>query len=129
MSSCVGSVSSTGFDAAQSLRAGERAAQRSEAEGEAQISAAAELARQQAGASLEQLLIAGEQRAEDKAFAMAQIQQQAEATEGSMFANVLEGIFSAIGGIAGGTIGGPEGAVAGAKGAGALGQGIGRWMA
>ncbi len=122
-------ASSTGFDAAQSLRAGERAAQRSEAEGEAQISAAAELARQQAGASLEQLLIAGEQRAEDKAFAMAQIQQQAEATEGSMFANVLEGIFSAIGGIAGGTIGGPEGAVAGAKGAGALGQGIGRWMA
>lgn len=118
-----------GFDTATALRQGARAAQQAEVAGEEQIGAAAELARQQAGASLEQLLIAGEQRAEDKAFAMAQIQQQAEATEGSMFANVLEGIFSAIGGIAGGTIGGPEGAVAGAKGAGALGQGIGRWMA
>ena len=122
-------ASSTGFDAAQSLRAGERAAQRSEAEGEAQISAAAQLAQQQAGASLEQLLIAGEQRAQDKAFAMAQIQQQAEAAEGAMFGNVLGGILGAIGGIAGGMIGGPAGAAAGAQGAGALGQGIGRWMA
>ena len=122
-------ASSTGFDAAQSLRAGERAAQRSEAEGEAQIGAAAQLAQEQYGASLEQLLIAGEQRAEDKKSAMAQIQMQAEAAESSLFGNVLEGIFGAIGGIAGGAIGGPAGAAAGAKGAGALGQGIGRWMA
>ena len=120
-------ASNTGFDAAQSLRTGERAAQRSEAEGEAQIGAAAQLAQEQAGASLEQLLIAGEQRAEDKAFAMAQIQQQAEAAEGAMFGNVLSGILGAIGGIGGGLVGGPAGAAAGASGMSALGQGLGRW--
>ena len=121
-------ASNTGFDAAQSLRAGERAAQRSEAEGEAQISAAAQLAQEQAGASLEQLLIAGEQRAEDKKFAMAQIQMQAEAAEGEMFGNVLGGILAAVGAIAGAP-GGPAGMAAGAQGGQAIGQGIGRWMA
>lgn len=121
-------ASKTGFDTAQSLRAGERAAQRSEAEGEAQIGAAAELAQQQYGASLEQLLIAGEQRAEDKAFAMAQIQQQAEAAEDAMFGNVLGGILAAVGTIVGAP-GGPAGMAAGATGGQALGQGIGRWMA
>ena len=121
-------ASKTGFDTAQSLRAGERAAQRSEAEGEAQIGAAAELAQQQYGASLEQLLIAGEQRAEDKAFAMAQIQQQAEAAEDAMFGNVLGGILAAVGTIVGAP-GGPAGMAAGAQGGQAIGQGIGRWMA
>ena len=121
-------ASKTGFDTAQSLRAGERAAQRSEAEGEAQIGAAAELAQQQYGASLEQLLIAGEQRAEDKAFAMAQIQQQAEAAEDAMFGNVLGGILAAVGTIVGAP-GGPAGRAAGAQGGQAIGQGIGRWMA
>ena len=121
-------ASKTGFDTAQSLRAGERAAQRSEAEGEAQIGAAAELAQQQYGASLEQLLIAGEQRAEDKAFAMAQIQQQAEAAEDAMFGNVLGGSLAAVGTIVGAP-GGPAGMAAGATGGQALGQGIGRWMA
>ena len=121
-------ASKTGFDTAQSLRAGERAAQRSEAEGEAQIGAAAELAQQQYGASLEQRLIAGEQRAEDKAFAMAQIQQQAEAAEDAMFGNVLGGILAAVGTIVGAP-GGPAGMAAGAQGGQAIGQGIGRWMA
>ena len=121
-------ASKTGFDTAQSLRAGERAAQRSEAEGEAQIGAAAELAQQQYGASLEQLLIAGEQRAEDKAFAMAQIQQQAEAAEDAMFGNVLGGILAAVGTIVGAP-GGPAGMAAGGAAGSALGQGIGRWVA
>ena len=118
-----------GFDTATALRQGARAAQQAEVAGEEQIGAAAELARQQAGASLEQLLIAGEQRAQDKAFAMAQIQQQAEAAEGSMFGNVLGGILGAVGALAGGSLGGPAGAAAGAQGASALGQGLGRWMA
>lgn len=121
-------ASKTGFDTAQSLRAGERAAQRSEAEGEAEIGAAATLAQEQYGASLEQLLIAGEQRAEDKKFAMAQIQMQAEAAEGAMFGNVLGGILAAVGAIAGAS-GGPAGMAAGAQGGQAIGQGIGRWMA
>ena len=121
-------ASKTGFDTAQSLRAGERAAQRSEAEGEAQIGAAAQLAQQQAGASLEQLLIAGEQRAEDKKFAMAQIQMQREAAEGDMWGNVLGGILAVAGTIVGAP-GGPTGMAAGATGGQAFGQGAGRWLA
>jgi len=121
-------ASKTGFDTAQSLRAGERAAQRSEAEGEAQIGAAAQLAQQQAGASLEQLLIAGEQRAEDKKFAMAQIQMQREAAEGDMWGNVLGGILAVAGTIVGAP-GGPAGMAAGAAGGQAFGQGAGRWLA
>ena len=118
--------SQAGFDTATALRQGSRAAQQSEAVGEEQIGAAAQLAQEQAGASLEQLLLAGEQRAEDKAFAMAQIQQQADAAEGAMFGNVLSGILGAIGGIAG-SFGGPGGAAAGAAAGQALGQGLGRW--
>ena len=118
--------SQAGFDTATALRQGSRAAQQSEAVGEEQIGAAAQLAQEQAGASLEQLLIAGEQRAEDKAFAMAQIQQQADAAESAMFGNVLGGILGAIGGIAG-SFGGPGGAAAGAAAGQALGQGLGRW--
>ena len=122
-------ASSTGFDVAQSLQQGERAAQRAELEGEAQIGAAAKLAQQQAGASLEQLLIAGEQRAADKAMAMAQIQQQVTAAERSMFGDVLSGIFGAVGAIAGGALGGPAGAAAGGAAAGAFGGAIGRFSA
>jgi hypothetical protein len=121
--------SQTGFDTATALRQGARAAQQAEATGEEQIGAAAELAQQQASADLEQLLIAGEQRAQDKAFAMAQLQQQQQAAEGSMFGNVLSGILGAVGAIAGGSLGGPAGAAAGAQGASALGQGIGRYLA
>ena len=120
--------SQAGFDTATALRQGSRAAQQSEAVGEEQIGAAAQLAQEQAGASLEQLLIAGEQRSEDKAFAMAQIQQQADAAEDAMFGNVLSGILGAIGGIAG-SFGGPGGAAAGAAAGSALGQGLGRWVA
>tara|TARA_R100000234_G_scaffold51765_1_gene31000 strand:+ start:91 stop:834 length:744 start_codon:yes stop_codon:yes gene_type:complete len=121
--------SQTGFDTATALRQGARAAQQAEATGEEQIGAAAELAQQQASADLEQLLIAGEQRAQDKSFAMAQLQQQQQAAEGAMFGNVLSGILGAVGAIAGGSLGGPAGAAAGAQGGSALGQGIGRWMA
>ena len=122
-------ASSTGFDVAQSLQQGERAAQRAELEGEAQIGAAAKLAQQQAGASLEQLLIAGEQRAADKAMAMAQIQQQVDAAESSMFGNVLSGIFGAVGAIAGGALGGPTGAAAGGAAGRAFGGAVGRFSA
>jgi len=120
--------SQAGFDTATALRQGSRAAQHSEAVGEEQIGAAAELAQQQAGATLEQLLIAGEQRAEDKKFAMAQIQMQREAAEGDMWGNVLGGILAVAGTIVGAP-GGPVGMAAGAQGGQAIGQGIGRWMA
>ena len=122
-------ASSTGFDVAQSLQQGERAAQRAELEGEAQIGAAAKLAQQQAGASLEQLLITGEQRAADKAMAMAQIPQQVAAAESSMFGDVLSGIFGAVGAIAGGALGGPAGAAAGGAGGRAFGGAVGRFSA
>ena len=121
--------SQAGFDTATALRQGSRAAQHSEAVGEEQIGAAAELAQEQAGASLEQLLIAGEQRAEDKAFAMAQLQQQRESAEEGLWGNVLGGILGAVGGIVGGLTGGPAGAAAGATGGQAIGQGAGRWVA
>jgi len=121
--------SQAGFDTATALRQGSRAAQHSEAVGEEQIGAAAQLAQQQAGATLEQLLIAGEQRAQDKSFAMAQLQQQREAAEGDMWGNVLGGILGAVGGIVGGLTGGPAGAAAGASAGQAIGQGAGRWAA
>mgnify|MGYP003140773717 CR=1 FL=1 len=71
-------------------------------------------ARLEAGAQLEQLLIQGQQRAEDRAFAMQQLAFQQEQASGSLWSNVLGGILGAVGGTIGFFAGGPAGAAAGA---------------
>ena len=54
-------------------------------------------AQRNAKSSLEKLLIAGEQRAEDKALAMENIAWQQEQANKSMWSNVLSGILGAVG--------------------------------
>lgn len=103
------------FEAADLLRAASGAAQASETEGESAIADASRQARLEAGAQLEQLLIQGQQRAEDRAFAMQQLAFQQEQASGSLWSNVLGGILGAVGGTIGFFAGGgPAGAAAGA---------------
>ena len=117
------------FEAADLLRAASGAAQASEVSGESAIADAARQARLEAGAQLEQLLIQGQQRAEDRAFAMQQLAFQQEQAGSSLFSNVLGGILGAVGGVIGFAAGGPMGAAAGAtigsSGGSALGSYIG----
>ena len=98
------------------LRAASGAAQASETEGESAIADASRQARLEAGAQLEQLLIQGQQRAEDRAFAMQQLAFQQEQASGSLWSNVLGGILGAVGGTIGFVASGfnPAGATAGA---------------
>lgn len=124
-----GASAKTGFDVAESLRAGERAAQRSEVVGEAKIAEGAEFSRQAAREQLEGILIQGEQRAADKAFAMQQLAFQKEQAEDAMWGNVLAGILGATGAIIGGAFGNAPGAIAGGAAGGALGQSAGEWLA
>lgn len=126
----VGAAQARGsFDAADLLRAASGAAQASEVSGESAIADAARQARLEAGAQLEQLLIQGQQRAEDRAFAMQQLAFQQEQASGALFSNILGGILGAIGGVVGFAAGGPAGAAAGAtigsSGGSALGSYIG----
>jgi hypothetical protein len=102
------------FEAADLLRAASGAAQAAETEGESAIADAARQARLEAGAQLEQLLIQGQQRAEDRAFAMQQLAFQQEQASSSLWSNVLGGILGAVGGTIGFFAGGPAGAAAGA---------------
>ena len=104
------------FEAADLLRAASGAAQASETEGESAIADASRQARLEAGSQLEQLLIQGQQRAEDRAFAMQQLAFQQEQASGSLWSNVLGGILGAVGGTIGFFAGGgPAGAAAGAS--------------
>lgn len=103
------------FEAADLLRAAGGAAQASETEGESAIADASRQAQLEAGSQLEQLLIQGQQRAEDRAFAMQQLAFQQEQASGSLWSNVLGGILGAVGGTIGFFAGGgPAGAAAGA---------------
>lgn len=124
-----------GFDAARVLERAAKGAQRTELTGEAAIDAAAIKARQAAKGDLEQLMIAGQQRAEDRAFAMEQLRFQEEQASSSLWSNVLGGILAAIGtGIAAVATGGSSLAVqgaamaAGGAAAGAGGSAVGRWV-
>ena len=54
-------------------------------------------AQRSAKANLEELLITGQQQAENKALAMENIAWQREQADKSMWSNVLGGIFAAIG--------------------------------
>ena len=103
------------FEAADLLRTASGAAQASETEGESAIADASRQAQLEAGSQLEQLLIQGQQRAEDRAFAMQQLAFQQEQASGSLWSNVLGGILGAVGGTIGFFAGGgPAGAAAGA---------------
>ena len=86
-----------GFDAARALENAARGAQQTELTGDALIDEMATKARRSAKENLEELLIAGEQQAENKALAMENIAWQREQADKSMWSNVLGGIFAAIG--------------------------------
>ena len=112
-----------GFDSAELMQRAGRSAQQAELTGETAIEQAAVQARSQASSALEQLLIAGEQRAEDRAFAMQQIQFQEEQARGSLFSNVLSGVLGAVGAVVGSVI--PGGGVVGAMVGGSIGSSLG----
>ena len=117
-----------GFDTAELLQRAGRSAQQAELGGESAISQAARQARLAAEDQLEQLLIAGEQRAEDRAFAMQQLAFQEEQASGSLWSNVLGGVLGAVGAVVGAAVGGPAGAVAGGAAGSAMGSGTGRYL-
>ena len=121
----------TGFGAAARLRGGERGAQRSEVVGGAKIAESAELQRDVSKAQLDELLIQGKQRAENKALQMANLKFQQEQAEGNLFSDILGGIFGAIGGVVGfiGSGFNPAGAIVGAGVGSAVGEGAGDWLA
>ena len=121
----------TGFGAAARLRGGERSAQRAEVVGGAKIAEAAEIQRETSKAQLDDLLIQGKQRAENKALQMANLKFQQEQAEGSIFSDILGGIFGAIGGVVGfiGSGFNPAGAIVGAGVGSAVGEGAGDWLA
>ena len=111
-----------GFNAAELLQKAGRSAQQAELGGESAIATAAKQASMAADDQLEQLLIAGEQRAEDRAFAMQQLAFQQEQASGSLWSNVLGGVLGAVGAVVGAAVGGPAGAVIG----GTIGAGTGK---
>lgn len=86
-----------GFDAARSLEDTARGVQTLELTGDSMVDDMAIQAQRNAKSSLEKLLIAGEQRAEDKALAMETIAWQQEQANKSMWSNVLSGILGAVG--------------------------------
>ena len=117
-----------GFDAAEVMQRAGRSAQEIEIGGETAISKAARQAELAAADQLEQLLISSQQRAEDRAFAMQQLEFQQGQASGSLWSNVLGGVLGAIGAVVGGFAGGPAGAIVGGKAGTALGSGTGRYL-
>ena len=118
-----------GFNAAELLQKAGRSAQQAELGGEAAIDTAARQAAMAARDQLEQLLISGKQRAENKAFAMQQLEFQQGQASGSLWSNVLGGVLGAIGAVVGGVVTmSPAGAIAGATAGSALGSGGGRYL-
>ena len=117
-----------GFDAASVLQRAGSGAQQTALTGESAIDQAARQASMAARDQLEQLLISGEQRAEDKAFALQQLAFQQEQASGSLWSNVLGGVLGAIGTVVGAVAGGPAGAMVGGRAGSAMGSGAGRYM-
>ena len=111
-----------GFDTAELLQRAGRSAQQAELGGETAIAQAARQAKMAAKDQLEQLRIAGEQRAEDRAFNMQRLAFQEEQAKGALWSNVLSGVLGAVGTVIGAGIGGPAGAVVG----GSVGSGVGK---
>ena len=119
-----------GFNTAELLQKAGRSAQQAELGGESAIAAAAKQASMAADDQLEQLLIAGEQRAEDRAFNMQQLAFQEEQASGALWSNVLGGILGAVGAVVGAAVpgGGVAGAVLGGSIGSSLGSGTGRYL-
>ena len=119
-----------GFNAAEIMQRAGRSAQEIEIGGESAIAKTARKASQAAKDQLEQLLIAGEQRAEDRALAMQQLAFQQEQASGALWSNVLGGVLGAIGAVVGSVVPGASAATAtiGAAVGSSLGGGAGRYM-
>lgn len=117
-----------GFDAASLLQRSSQSAQQTALTGESAIDQAARQAQQGAKDQLEQLLISGEQRAENKAFALQQLSFQQEQASSSLWSNVLGGVLGAIGAVVG-SFAGPGGSIAGATAGRAMGSGAGKYLA
>ena len=117
-----------GFDAAEVMQRAGRSAQEIEIGGETAISKSARQAELAAADQLEQLLISSQQRAEDRAFAMQQLEFQQGQASGSLWSNVLGGVLGAIGSVVGAVAGGPAGAIVGGKAGSAIGSGTGRYL-
>ncbi len=119
-----------GFNAAEIMQRAGRSAQEIEIGGESAIAKTARKASQAAKDQLEQLLIAGEQRAEDRALAMQQLAFQQEQASGALWSNVLGGVLGAIGSVVGivATGGNPAGGVLGGTVGSSLGGGAGRYI-
>lgn len=111
-----------GFDAAEIMQRAGRSAQEIELGGESAIEQAAKQASKAAKDQLEQLLIAGEQRAEDRAFGMQQMAFQEGQASSSLWSNVLSGVLGAIGAVVGAVVPGASAATA------ALGASVGSSM-
>ena len=111
------------FDVAEALRLGGLAAQGVESEGGALIASAAKQAQGAADAQLEQLLIAGQERAADRALNMEMLKMQQEQASGALWTNVLTGVLGAVGTVVGAVI--PGGSAATAAIGGAIGSSAG----
>ena len=103
-----------GFDIADVLQRAGRAAQEAELAGETAIATSARRAARAARDQLDDLMIAGEQRAEDRAFALQRLAFQESQVSGSIWSNVLGGVLGAIGAVVG-SFSGPAGAIVGAS--------------
>ena len=119
-----------GFNTAELLQGAGRSAQQAELGGETAIAQAARQARLAADDQLQQLLIAGEQRAQDRAFAMQQLEFQEGQAKGSLWSNVLGGVLGAVGAVVGAVVpgGGAAGALVGSAIGSATGKGAGRYL-
>jgi len=117
------------FDAAEALRLGGLAAQGVESEGGALIASSARQAQGAADAQLEQLLIAGQERAADRALNMEMLRMQQEQASGALWSNVLTGVLGAVGTVVGAVIPGASAATAAIGGAiGSSAGSAGRYM-
>ena len=120
--------STTGLRSAARLRGGETAAQAVQAIGGAKLSEATEIEREAAQRQLDDLLIQGRLRAENKKLRMQEIAYQREQASKGFWGDVLSGVLGAIGGAVGFVATGfnPAGAVAGATILGGTGKAAGR---
>ena len=119
-----------GFDAAEILQRAGRSAQEGELGGEAAIAQASKQAKGSAKDQLEQLLISGEQRAEDKELGMMSMMAMADQASEQLWSNVLGGVFGGIGAIVGATVPGGDAALSkvGASVGQSFGGGTGRYL-
>lgn len=118
--------STTGLRSAARLRGGETAAQAVQAIGGAKLSEATEIEREASQRQLDDLLIQGRLRAENKKLRMEEIAYQREQASKGFWGDVLSGVLGAVGAGIGFLAAGPGGAVAASVLGGAIGSGTGK---